>query len=410
VAVKVRRQYAGGAAATTLGGSLASAGVTTFSIASATGWPASTTTPFYVVVSPQTASEEKMLVTLNGTTVTVVTRGADGTTANTHAAGASIYPVITAVDLDEANELASKYASTGAMVYQGASTFTELTVGSSDHVLKVASGVPSWGQVDTAGIADNAVTSAKIAANTVAAGDIADAFKKLVCPVGTITAFGGTTAPTGWLLCDGNAISGGYTELIALVGANTPDMRGRFPLGDNASLTLLGTGGSVTITTNQLPSHNHANTASATTSVSLSDPGHGHSVNQSNAGSHDHTWSVSDSGSHQHRMTVDQLDSTVAHGHGTDGTLMSGTSATPEGTTAAFTDTGVAGYEGKHAHSGTTSSAGDHGHGVSVNGNTTGITVSSATTSVTMTNAQAGGGADYYQPYLVVNYIIKHDY
>ena len=116
MAVKVRRQYAGGAAATTIGGSLASSGVTTFSIASATGWPASTTIPFYVVVSPQTSSEEKMLVTLNGTTVTVVTRGADGTTANTHAAGAAIYPVVTAVDLDEVNELASKYASTGAMV------------------------------------------------------------------------------------------------------------------------------------------------------------------------------------------------------------------------------------------------------------------------------------------------------
>lgn len=409
MAVKVRRQYAGGAAATTIGGSLASSAVTTFSIASATGWPASTTIPFYVVVSPQTSSEEKMLVTLNGTTVTVVTRGADGTTANTHAAGAAIYPVITAVDLDEANELASNYAHAGAMVYQGASTFAELTVGSTDQVLKVASGVPTWGQVDTAGIADNAVTSAKIAANTVAAGDIADAFKKLVCPVGTITAFGGTTAPTGWLLCDGNAISGGYTELIALVGANTPDMRGRFPLGDNASLTLLGTGGSVTITTGQLPSHSHANTATAATSVTLSDPGHGHSVNQSNAGGHDHTWSTG-SGSHQHRLTVDQLDATTAHGHGTDGTLMSGTSATPEGTTSAYTDTGVGGYDGAHSHSGTTSYVGDHGHSVSVNGNTTGVAVSSASTTVTMSNAQAGGGSDYYQPYLVVNYIIKHDY
>jgi microcystin-dependent protein len=409
VAVKTRRQYAGGAAATTIGGALASAGVTTFSIASATGWPASTTVPFYVVVSPQTSSEEKMLVTLNGQTVTVVTRGADGTTANTHASGAAIYPVVTAVDLDEANELTSSYAHTGAIVYQGVTTFNELTVGSTDHVLKVAAGVPTWGQVDTAGIADSAVTSAKIAANTVAAGDIADAFKKLVCPVGTITAFGGTTAPTGWLLCDGSAIAGGYTELIALVGVNTPDLKGRFPIGDNASLTLLGQGGSATITTNQIPSHSHANTASASTSVSLSDPGHGHTVNQSNAGGHDHTWSTG-GGSHQHSLYVDQLDSTVAHGHGTDGTLMSGTSATPEGNTRAYTETSNAGYEGNHSHSGTTSAVGDHGHSVSVNGNTTGISVSSASTTVTMTNAQAGGGQDYYPPYVVVNFIIKHDY
>lgn len=408
--VKVRRQYAGGAAATTIGGSLASAGVTTFSIASASGWPVSTTVPFYVVVSPQTAAEEKMLVTLNGTTVTVVTRGADGTTANTHASGAAIYPVITAVDLDEANELAATYAHSGALVYQGASTFSELTIGTTDHVLKVSSGAPAWGQVDTAGIADSAITSAKIADATIVAGDIATAFKKLVCPVGQITPYAGVTAPTGWLLCDGGAISGSYTELIALVGANTPDMRGRFPIGDNSTLTLLGTGGSLTITANQMPAHNHANTATASTSVSLSDPGHGHSVNQYNAGAHSHDWSASDQGAHQHRMTVDQLDSTVAHGHGTDGTLMSGTSATPEGTTAAFTETGIGGYEGKHSHSGTTTGVGDHGHSISVNGNTTGISVSSASTSVTMSNAYTGGGADYYQPYLVVNYIIKHDY
>lgn len=409
MAVKTRRQYAGGAAATTIGGSLASSGVTTFSITSATGWPVSTTIPFYVVVSPQTASEEKMLVSLNGTTVTVITRGADGTTANTHAAGAAIYPVITAVDLDEANELASSYANTGSMVYQGASTFSELAVGSADQVLKVQSGVPAWGQVDTAGIADNAITSAKIAANTVAAGDIADAFKKLVCPVGTISAFGGSTAPAGWLLCDGSSINGSYTELIALVGANTPDMRGRFPLGDNATLTLLGTGGSTTITTNQIPAHLHANTATATTSVSLSDPTHSHSVNQSNAGGHDHTWSTG-GGAHQHSLYVDQLDSTVAHGHGSDGTIMSGTSATPEGFTRAFTETTNSGYEGNHSHSGTTSYLGDHSHSVSVNGNSTGISVSSATTTVTLTNVNAGGGQEYYQPYLVVNYIIKHDY
>lgn len=172
MAVKVRRQYAGGAAATTIGGSLASSGVTTFSIASASGWPVSTTIPFYVVVSPQTAAEEKMLVTLNGTTLTVVGRGVDGTTANTHSSGAAIYPVITAVDLDEANELASTYAHSGALVYQGASTFSELTIGTTDHVLKVSSGAPAWGQVNTAGIADSAITSAKIADGTIVNDDV----------------------------------------------------------------------------------------------------------------------------------------------------------------------------------------------------------------------------------------------
>ena len=44
-----------------------------------------------------------------------------------------------------------------------------------------------------------------------------------------------------------------------------------------------------------------------------------------------------------------------------------------------------------------------------VNSNTTGITAS-ATTTVTMTNANnTTTASDYYPPYLVVNYIIKHD-
>ena len=384
MAVKTRRQYAGGAAATTIGGSLASSAVTTFSITAATGWPASTTIPFYVVVSPQTASEEKMLVTINGLTLTVVARGVDGTTANAHASGAAIYPVVTAVDLDEANELASTYAHTGAIAYQGASTFSELTIGSTGHVLKVSSSLPSWGQVDTAGIADSAVTSAKIAANTVAAGDIADAFKKLVCPVGTITAFGGATAPTGWLLCDGNTISAGYTELIALIGSATPDLRGRFPLGDNASLDLLATGGSLSITNANLPSHNHTFSATSTGqsqshnhTVSLSDPGHNHTQNP-----HSHTTQATVSASSgAHNNTTDYVAA------GTNGASTTPTISSISTTTA-------------------TNQASGTGISVSSVGNAS----QDHTHSVSGTTGQTGTNQDYYPPYVVLNFIIKHDY
>ncbi len=69
-------------------------------------------------------------------------------------------------------------------------------------------------------------------------------------PAGSIQAYGGTTAPPGWLLCDGAAVSSaGYPELFAAVGTawgngttgraatagvtnfNLPDMRGRFLRG-----------------------------------------------------------------------------------------------------------------------------------------------------------------------------------
>ena len=50
-------------------------------------------------------------------------------------------------------------------------------------------------------------------------------------PTGAMIPFAGATVPTGWLLCDGSAIPAAHTALIALVGANTPDLRGEFLRG-----------------------------------------------------------------------------------------------------------------------------------------------------------------------------------
>ena len=189
MAVKIRRSYKGAATAAVLD----SAGVsstTQTSIAlttSPSNWP---TGKFFVVVAPGTAQEEKMCVTISGSTLTVVSpfsastspdkdgRGIDDTTARSVIAGGStVYPVYTAIDANEANELTSTYANQGGMVYQGASTFTQLPIGTAGQVLKVNSGAtaPEWGQVGETGIADDAVTSAKIAANAVGVSEIATA-------------------------------------------------------------------------------------------------------------------------------------------------------------------------------------------------------------------------------------------
>ncbi len=357
---KTRRQYAGGAVATTLSSSVAASGVTTFNIVANTGWPSSAGVPLFVVVSPQTSSEEKMSVTISGTTLTVVSRGVDGTTAASHSSGANIYPVFTATDADEANELTAKYATQGSIVYQGASTFTELALGTSGYPLVAGASAPAYSQLTATGIADNAVTAAKILAGAVGTSEIADANVTLaklasavanaLVPVGTIAAYAGDTAPTGWLLCNGTSTSG-YTSLANLVGATTPDMRGRFPIGDNATLTLLGTGGSLTITANNLPAHSHPNTATASTSVSVSDPGHSH--------------------------TIDTFDPAAG------------------GSQIGAPDPAYGANTGDEANV--------------VNTATTGITAS-ATTTVTMTNANnTTTASDYYPPHLVVNYIIKHD-
>lgn len=186
MAVKIRRSYKGAATAAVFD----SAGVsstTQTSIAlttSPSNWP---TGKFFVVVAPGTAQEEKMCVTISGSTLTVVDpnvastaasangRGVDDTTARSLIAGGStVYPVFTARDANEANELTSTYANQGGMVYQGASTFTQLAIGTAGQVLKVNSGAtaPEWGQVAEAGIADGAVTSAKILDGTIVNGDI----------------------------------------------------------------------------------------------------------------------------------------------------------------------------------------------------------------------------------------------
>jgi hypothetical protein len=181
---KTRRSYTGGAASTTIGTSIAASGATTFTITAYTGWPYGSA-PFFVVVEPGTSNEEKMLVTRSGATDTGVNiyttpsvaanRGMDGTTAFLHAAGSTIYPVFTATDADEANEIASTLTTQGDILIHGASTFGRVGIGTAAQVLKVNSSAtaPEWGQVATAGIADDAITAAKIATGAVGADEIA---------------------------------------------------------------------------------------------------------------------------------------------------------------------------------------------------------------------------------------------
>lgn len=103
-------------------------------------------------------------------------------------------------------------------------------------------------------------------------------------PVGEITMWSTTSAPTGWLICDGSAVSRTtYSGLFAVVGTtfgsgdgsttfNLPDFRGKVAVGRNtgdASFDILGeTGGSKTnaLGSSNLPAHTHA----------VNDSGHAH--------------------------------------------------------------------------------------------------------------------------------------
>jgi microcystin-dependent protein len=93
---------------------------------------------------------------------------------------------------------------------------------------------------------------------------------------GMILAYGASSAPTGWLTCDGSAVSRTtYAALFAIIGTtygagdgsttfNVPDLRARVPggykSGDANFGTLGGTGGEAThvLTTTEMPSHSHS--------------------------------------------------------------------------------------------------------------------------------------------------------
>lgn len=94
--------------------------------------------------------------------------------------------------------------------------------------------------------------------------------------VGEVRMFGGTFAPQGWEMCNGQLLRIADNEvLFALIGTtyggdgvNTfavPDLRGRVPVNQSAQYPLGQTGGTETVTLNQLqlPAHTHAASVSS---------------------------------------------------------------------------------------------------------------------------------------------------
>ena len=100
-------------------------------------------------------------------------------------------------------------------------------------------------------------------------------------PIGAIQAYGGASAPTGWLICDGSAVSRTtYSELFAAIGTtygagdgsttfNLPDFRGRTAIGADPNNQSTATGHTAhalgqkggeekhTLSIAEMPSHTH---------------------------------------------------------------------------------------------------------------------------------------------------------
>lgn len=261
--------------------------------------------------------------------------------------------------------------------------------------------------------------------------DFADFLDFILPPVGTIMPFVGNTAPTGWLLCQGQTVSSTtYPKLSAECGTKfgtapagqfrLPDLKGRVIAGLDSGQTEFDTIGktggakSVTLTTSNMPAHTH------------SVPNHVHTGTVS--GLTVSGLSASTAADHSHGVgTIAPTTNTGQHGH-TGGSLSnfvtSVTSSTSNNTTtggsaarvssiSTTTDSvdvfiGTALDQGGHTHTmtGTTASAGGHTHTIS--GTISGGTVSIDSSGATTTGSNGSGTAVNTQdPYLTLNHIIR---
>lgn len=281
---------------------------------------------------------------------------------------------------------------------------------------------------------------------------IADTALHSGVPTGAYFPYAGSTAPTGYLLCQGQAVSRTtYAALFAALGGvstpwgvgdgsttfNVPDLRTRFPLGRATSggySTLGATGGAIDHT-HTTPNHTHTITGHTHTMAhthTLNDhthvgPSHTHTI-----GAHSHdvkasggNIAIAASGAHSHAIPAWQNAGAFgANGQlGRANTLTGGSRAD---SLTEFPDVS----QPTHTHPtssfsgrvGATSGAdGDAGFasGSSGNSNTSGVNGGAGSTngssaantgdSGTLTTASGGGSTSgtANPPYIISNYIIK---
>ena len=172
-----RRSYAGAAPACTLTNAITSSDTTATITGDTTNWNNTANGSFYMVIDPGLSTEEKVLVgTRSGSSLSSITRGVDGTTGAAHNAGATCYPVFTAVDADQANKVASTLTTKGDLLVTTGSILDRLAVGTNDFALLADSSATNgvaWKQIPAAGIASDAVTTAKILDANVTAAKLA---------------------------------------------------------------------------------------------------------------------------------------------------------------------------------------------------------------------------------------------
>ena len=277
-------------------------------------------------------------------------------------------------------------------------------------------------------------------------------------PTGGMVAWTTSSAPTGWLICDGSAVSRTtYADLYAVVGDtygsgdgtttfNLPNIKGRVVVGldsaDAAFDALAETGGSATHTLNtaEIPAHTHtqdAHTHTANSAVDNAPHSHPASTGVANA-PHSHNASTGAANApHSHPASTGAANADHSHGEsgnsngqnsqnytkrigGGNNWDVSGASlaawqsayyartVTSYGPHSHPASTGAA--NAPHSHPASTAAANaPHSHPASTAAANAPHSHTVTVDNATATNQNTGGGGAHnnVQPYIVLNYIIK---
>jgi microcystin-dependent protein len=201
--------------------------------------------------------------------------------------------------------------------------------------------------------------------------------------VGAIKPWTKATAPAGYLLCDGTAVSRTtYADLFAVTGTtygvgngsttfNVPQLQGKTPQGyDGNTYNLAGTGGANTVTVSV--TNNQAATNATNQAVTVTGSIDNTALTTAQLSSHSHSMEFSSEPYHPN-----------AGGNSPLPFAPGGRGSTDKNTTNSGSGTG-------------------HNHSHTLSGTLTGNITTSLTGSVT------AAGTNSFSPYVVVNYIIKH--
>jgi microcystin-dependent protein len=241
--------------------------------------------------------------------------------------------------------------------------------------------------------------------------------------VGVVT----TTAPSGYLLCNGDAISRTtYSNLFAVTSTtygsgdglttfNLPNLKGKVPVGFNSSETefdALGeTGGAKThtLTSTEIPGHTHTTNIGHGHLDTLAAPAHTHNIGHGHAdtlAAPAHTHVVNPDNT---TVNINAKDVITGPDGTSDFTFVSGSTrsfvdATASVNIAAFNSEGAS----NTTLTGTVTDLPTTASGAASATTLTGGVTDLATTNVTSSTGSGGGEAhNNLQPYIVLNYIIK---